>query len=374
MKRSRLFAAFLLAASLLATVGAAELALRVAVRGRTAAAAQAAAQAQDPERELSHAERLRPSVHPDVIYELKPNLDGLFLGRRLRTNSHGLRGPEMAVEKPAGVRRIVGLGDSHMFGWGVEQDEVYLARLQERLGVDGECRWEVLNFAVPGYNTAMEAATFEHRALAFSPDVVVVHFVGNDEALPHFLDPNASPPAPPSYLWDLVRRRFAGHQPEREMGDGEGDDDGDEGQDDESPAERRRRRRDERPGQVAARGRYDHLAGEAPFQAAMDRLGRLTRERSLPVLVVSLGHSRRPALQEAVARNGFQFLDLSQRLNRHLQEMGAASDKSAWTRTFRIPGDGHPNALAHRLYAEAIRERLDASCAAPSLRPEPARK
>jgi hypothetical protein len=354
--KRRAFAAILLTTSLVVTVAAAEMFLRFQARGRSAAAARAAAQAQDPDRELSHAERLRPSAHPDVIYELKTDLDGLFLGQRLRTNPYGFRGSELAVAKPAGVRRVVGLGDSHMFGWGVGQDEAYMARLPDRLAAAAGCEWEALNFAVPGYNTVMEVATFEHRALAFEPDLVVLHFVGNDEALPHFLDPNAVPEAPRSFLWDLVRRRFA--PPEPEIGDGEGEGEGDEDTEQEDEKARRQRRREERPGQVAARGRYAHLAGERPFATAMDRLGALTRERRIPVLVVALGHSRRPALQAAIARNGFGFLDLSARLHRHLVESGMPDDKATWTRTYRIPGDGHPNALAHRLYAEAIAERL----------------
>jgi hypothetical protein len=335
---------------------AAELFLRFQARGRAAAAATAAAQAQDVDRELSHAERLRPSSYPDVIYELKPGLDGLFLGQPLRTNAHGFRGGPVEREKPEGTVRVVGLGDSHMFGWGVAQDEAYMARLATLLDGAGGCRWEILNFAVPGYNTVMEVATFEHRALAFSPDLVILHFVGNDEALPHFLDPNAASPAPRSHLWALLRGRLRG--PEGEIGDDEADEAADDGDATEEMPAGRRRRRDQRPGQVAARGRYAHMAGERPFAAAMDRLGRLTRERSIPVLVVSLGHAKRTALQTAITRNGFEFLELSGALLAHLRATGAAEDRATWTRTFRIPGDGHPNALSHRLYAEAIAEKI----------------
>src|SRR5687768_1727113 len=71
----------------------------------------------------------RPPVPPLAelleghLYRHKPNLD-LSLGSfRLRTNSLGCRGPEVAREKPSGVFRIVLLGDSVAFGWGVD-DEV----------------------------------------------------------------------------------------------------------------------------------------------------------------------------------------------------------------------------------------------------------
>jgi hypothetical protein len=49
--------------------------------------------------------------------------------------------------------------------------------LEERLAkeVPNE-RWEVLNMAVPGYNTAMEVETLKARGLAYEPDVVVVGY------------------------------------------------------------------------------------------------------------------------------------------------------------------------------------------------------
>ena len=38
----------------------------------------------------------------------------------------------------------------------------------------------ILNFAVPGYNTAQELAVLEDRALGFDPDVVLLLMCGND--------------------------------------------------------------------------------------------------------------------------------------------------------------------------------------------------
>ena len=73
------------------------------------------------------------SPHPDVVYELKPGLVGTYLDRPLRTNAYGLRDRDYPVAKPEGTFRIVGLGDSVMFGWGVAQDEPFLEVLERRL-------------------------------------------------------------------------------------------------------------------------------------------------------------------------------------------------------------------------------------------------
>jgi hypothetical protein len=161
---------------------------------------------------------------------------------------------------------------------------------------------------------------------------VLQHFVGNDLAIPHFLDPDQDRPT--SYLFDLV---------ERSLTDTSDAEDGEAG----LPTRRRR---------AEASAPYARLGGREPFVAAMAKLAKLTGERGIPVLTMAVGHVNNKNLQQAVRQNEFGFLNLGQALHRHLEETGQAAD--AWPRNFRIPGDGHPTALAHRLFAEAIVERL----------------
>jgi len=125
----------------------------------------------------------------DIAYQLKPNLRVKFQGRRLRTNSHGMRGPEVPLEKPAGVYRIAMLGDSFPFGWQVEQEQAFPQLLEDILNkkANGTKRIEVLNFAVPGYSPYQEVEDFRERALAFEPDLVLVYFVDNDFGLPFYI-------------------------------------------------------------------------------------------------------------------------------------------------------------------------------------------
>ena len=47
--------------------------------------------------------------------------------------------------------------------------------------------YEVLNFAVPGYNTQLEVETLRRKALAYHPDVVIVGWCSNDFGLPFFM-------------------------------------------------------------------------------------------------------------------------------------------------------------------------------------------
>lgn len=178
-----------------------------AVRLDDAAAVSAAR-----ERRENHALRLgdivRPAPWDDVVYELIPGMQGDFIGVPYRTNSHGMRDRELPLRKPADEYRIALIGDSFAFGWGVADGKTFADRLEHDLAdaVPGR-RVEVLNFGVPGYNTAIEAAVLRRRAMAFEPDLVLVQFYKNDYHLPNFLlDPE---PAPVSYLLDFVRRRLS---------------------------------------------------------------------------------------------------------------------------------------------------------------------
>ena len=131
----------------------------------------------------------RLSTNRKLVYELLPNVDKIFGGRRIRTNADGLREDrEYDRVPPASTRRIVGVGDSGMWGWAVHQGEDYLSVLEENLGRrGGPLRYEVLNLAVPGYNTQQEVEMLRSKGLAYSPDIVILGWCGNDYTLPLFL-------------------------------------------------------------------------------------------------------------------------------------------------------------------------------------------
>ncbi len=72
---------------------------------------------------------------------------------RVNTGPERLRGPTFDPEPAAGVFRVLALGDSTTFGWGVEDGESWPALLQDRLrgrGLDVE----VLNAGVPSQGVA----------------------------------------------------------------------------------------------------------------------------------------------------------------------------------------------------------------------------
>ena len=112
-------------------------------------------------------------VHPrSVEYRLGAN--------RVALNSQGLRGPEIPLAKPAGERRILALGDSVTFGWGVDQDQTFSDFLERSLAPRPDRRWRVLNAGVNGYNTRQEVEYLERAGLSYAPDIVVLTWVDND--------------------------------------------------------------------------------------------------------------------------------------------------------------------------------------------------
>ena len=334
----------LVAVSAAAALAVVELALRVrepAAAGDLAEGLRRSARAEprDERGRTSLIGLVQPSPHPDLVYELKPGLAATFRTRPLRTNSHGMRGREVAVAKPPGTFRVAGLGDSVMFCWGVGEGEPYLQVLEPRLSLaHPERRYECLSFAVPGYNAAMEAAAFEHRAAAFDPDVVVVHFVRNDLGLPHFMQP----PLPAGLrVAALLRETF---------GAGAGGGSGLLAHHDTAESQARR---------AEARQQYQHMVGEEGYRQAMARLAGATRERGVPVILLALERGRRgDAPARAAARaHGFRYLDATPVFERYAAAHGL--DESAWRGVFTIPGDGHPTPLGHALYAEALLAELE---------------
>lgn len=98
----------------------------------------------------------------------------------IRTNSVGMRADrEYTLEKPDGVFRIVGLGDSFTFGYGVNVEDTYLARL-ERLLLESGTNAEVINLGVAGLGTAEELRILQESGLQYDPDLVILGYYVND--------------------------------------------------------------------------------------------------------------------------------------------------------------------------------------------------
>lgn len=116
-------------------------------------------------------------AHPAFGYTLTPSRS-IELTRprphRVVTNALGFRAAEPA-QAAAGRRKLLLLGDSMLFGVGVDGEETVAAALERELGI------EALNLALIGYNPVQYLAVGGEMIPRLSPDHVVVGlFIGND--------------------------------------------------------------------------------------------------------------------------------------------------------------------------------------------------
>jgi lysophospholipase L1-like esterase len=99
---------------------------------------------------------------------------------RVHMNSLGLRGRELGP-KATGEQRVMVIGDSFVWGYGVGDDDTIPALLEARLrGRDGAVV-TVGNGGAPGYGTRQQPDVARRYAESFAPDAVVCCiYLGND--------------------------------------------------------------------------------------------------------------------------------------------------------------------------------------------------
>jgi lysophospholipase L1-like esterase len=125
----------------------------------------------------------RPSTRPGLRDELVPGgYAPRYIGVPVSINRLGLRDRDVAVPKPAGTVRILGVGDSVTFGYGVRLEETYLKVLEGRLtaGAPSTVRYETVNAGVE--ESGLDAYHDAVRTLGplLQPDLVLVGIVLND--------------------------------------------------------------------------------------------------------------------------------------------------------------------------------------------------
>lgn len=125
---------------------------------------------------------------PEFGIDSKPNVNIMFYNKqltrefkhRIRTNSDGLR-EDIDYELDRGDNfRILAVGDSFVFGYGVESNETFVKLLERKLKEENE-KVQVINLGVPGSGPSHYYKRLEHKGLKYNPDLVILGlFVGND--------------------------------------------------------------------------------------------------------------------------------------------------------------------------------------------------
>jgi hypothetical protein len=159
-------------------LGALELGLRAYVAGDKRPLLPSAQD--DPHGILQYSRVLHHDLQPLNTFLITRPDDGTSI--QIRTNSFGLRGPEIAVPKPPGVFRILCLGDERTLALCSEEAETFCYRLEELLRTRADVEIEVINAGVPGYCPLLSFLQARHSLLSLQPDLFVLNFDMSDVA------------------------------------------------------------------------------------------------------------------------------------------------------------------------------------------------
>lgn len=124
---------------------------------------------------------------PDIGYVLTPGYSGELVRSEFHTSiqigQSGLRGKDPTPPREDTIRILI-LGDSQAWGFGVTDSQTFSVQLEELLSERfPERDIQVLNAGVPGYGTADQLAFLETRGEEMQPDIVVVQFLSVNDLI-----------------------------------------------------------------------------------------------------------------------------------------------------------------------------------------------
>ena len=119
----------------------------------------------------------RNSMNSLIGHVHKENVKVYLMGVEIKTNFDGLRDNEYSTRKSS-KHRILFLGDSLTLGWGVEKNQTFEYRLEQKL--NEIVPTEIINFGVGNYNTQQEVEAFFEKGKKYDPDEIVLFYFIND--------------------------------------------------------------------------------------------------------------------------------------------------------------------------------------------------
>jgi hypothetical protein len=112
----------------------------------------------------------------NLILELVPSTAIYLYNTKLSINRWGMRDRDYARISLPSTYRIALTGPSFVMGLGVADDEGFEWLLEDRLNRENDgsqyARYEILNFAVPGYSAIQDLMVLEQKGLSFQPNAL----------------------------------------------------------------------------------------------------------------------------------------------------------------------------------------------------------
>ena len=113
----------------------------------------------------------------DLFWRLSPDNEvssKFFIGKTYHINSLGLHGPDINLKKDK--PRLLSLGNSCTFGWGVNYDQSYIRQLEKMLNEE----YEIINGAIPGYTSLQGKRFYNSDLKQLKADIITIMFAFND--------------------------------------------------------------------------------------------------------------------------------------------------------------------------------------------------
>ncbi|MDD5560809.1 MAG: hypothetical protein PHT50_01560 [Candidatus Omnitrophica bacterium] len=117
---------------------------------------------------------------PILFWRQKSNIKTKFQGYEVATDWMGLRNKNLLRVKKIGVTRIICLGASPTFGWGVRHENTYPCQLEELLKQNSNGSFEVINAGVIGYSSYQGLLFLKNKIASLNPDIITVAYELND--------------------------------------------------------------------------------------------------------------------------------------------------------------------------------------------------
>ena len=123
------------------------------------------------------------SENKKLVYELNKYYEGI--------NSFGMRDKEIDKNEIKELYKIAVIGDSHVYSIKIKKiEETLTYGIEEYINHNiGKRIVKVLNFGVPGYNTAQELEVLNSKALMFQPNLIILQYSINDTHVCNYIQP-----------------------------------------------------------------------------------------------------------------------------------------------------------------------------------------
>ena len=113
---------------------------------------------------------------PDLGWRYRKNINGIIQEKQIYINNEGFRGRDIDFQNKLKDRILI-LGDSIPFGWGVADSETF----PEILNKDKAFPFEVINTGVMGYGPDQELLLYKKYVKRIKPDKVILNIcMAND--------------------------------------------------------------------------------------------------------------------------------------------------------------------------------------------------